>query len=55
MEPLYQIKNIKHNIWQVYEKTYDDEGDQYLKPVFAGSICDCESYIRLKDAGYLKD
>lgn len=52
----YKVKKTKHGKYVVMElMTYYDIAitELYWAEVFTGSLCDCEAYIRLHDAGYM--
>lgn len=51
----YKVKPWIDDTWEVYEE-YDEGEYNNLEsptPVYSGSLSDCESWIRLKEGGYL--
>jgi hypothetical protein len=63
MDRKYKIRFYKNNTYQVFEiiTTYGERISAYesepkkieINVVFEGSLADCDSYIRLKDGGYM--
>lgn len=53
----YRVEYMKDNIYEVVETFVVNEGElsQYIETesVFQGLMSDCESYIRLKEKGYM--
>lgn len=53
----YRVEHMKDNTYEVVETFIVNEGElcQYIETesVFQGNLSDCESYIRLKEKGYM--
>jgi hypothetical protein len=62
-----KIELMQDNTYRVIKEIYDknayaysssgwneEKGEWITHVLFQGSICECESYIRLKDKGYLQ-
>lgn len=59
----YRVEHMKDNTYEVVETTteygerlnaYESEENKVTKEsVFQGTLSDCESYIRLKEKGYM--
>lgn len=50
MDGNYRVVELIHNENKIKD---DEEVEFYEKDVFNGKLSDCESFIRLNDAGYL--